>query len=152
MKRRILALTACLWILCILPTQLVAACRLNPDRTEVVIPTALGAQPQNAENRPVVFTRTVDRTQIMLDEFDRPVWKFTVRGTFTYNGETVMAIDSKCFQEVYNSDWACTAQATSHTGSSVEGGAIFEKNWLGVPVLIKTPSMRIHCDAEGNIS
>lgn len=156
MKKRFTALVLCLSLLCLVPQPIVAR-RPAPERELVTIATAqsppsLPAAGQAPKEQRAVFTRTVDRTQIMKDEYDRPVWKLTVRGTFAYDGESVTAIESQCFQEVYDTAWRCAISSCTVSGATVEGRASFEKQWLFVPTLIKRPSIQISCDAEGNIS
>ena len=157
MKKRFTALVLCVSLLCLLPQIITVVHCPASEREMVSIPTAQSSRSLSAvyqsqtEPRPV-FTRTVDRTQIMKDEYDRPVWKLTVRGTFAYDGETVTAIESQCFQEVYDPAWRCEMSSCTVSGATVEGRASFEKQWLFVPTLIKQPSIKISCDAKGNIS
>lgn len=79
-------------------------------------------------------------------------WKFTIAGTFQYNGTTSSAKSASSSVTIYNSQWSVKSRNAYTSGNSVKGDiACTKKNLIIIPVTISR-SLTLTCSKDGVFS
>lgn len=80
------------------------------------------------------------------------LWTVQVNGVFIYNGETSTCISANHNVTVYDSAWSITMQNSYTSNDTAVAVATLQKVVLGVVQASKTGTVRLTCDANGNLS
>lgn len=79
-------------------------------------------------------------------------WRAVLTGSFTYTGTTATCTASSCSVTITNDNWYTVSKTASKSGASALGELTMGRKWLGITVDKETLSMKITCDASGNLS
>lgn len=80
------------------------------------------------------------------------LWKFTLTGTFTYNGTSATCTASSCSVAIYDSSWYTIAKSATRSKNVAYGTATLGCNIMGTTVAEKTYNLTLTCDKNGNFS
>ena len=97
-------------------------------------------------------TKTGTKTYTYNSSSGTALWKATVRGTYTYNGSSATCTASSCDVTIYNSDWYVVSKSASKNGNSATASVTMGQKILGITASKKTASIKLTCDANGNLS
>ena len=86
------------------------------------------------------------------DAFGTAQWKFTISGTFQYNGVTSFAKSASSSIVIYNSKWSVKSRNAYTSGNSVKGDIACTKKNLGIIPLTKSLSLTLTCSKDGVFS
>ena len=79
-------------------------------------------------------------------------WKFTLKGTITYDGSTSQCTGASSSVTIYNTAWSVYSKTASHSGNQATGNVTMQRKVLGIVVETKTRSLTLTCDKNGNVS
>lgn len=79
-------------------------------------------------------------------------WKFTITGTFQYNGTTSSAISASSSVTIYKSQWSVNNRNAYTSGSSVKGSISCSRKNAGIVTLTKSKSLTLTCSKNGVFS
>lgn len=97
-------------------------------------------------------TKTGSKTYTYYGSDDVESWRAVLRGTFSYTGSSATCTASSCDVTISNTAWYVVSKTASKSGSSAVGELTMGLKWLGITIDKETISMRITCDANGNLS
>lgn len=153
MKKSLKAILLALLIVAMLPVSVFAA--TETSETESVIYLDNGSyitiELSCMESR-ASGTKTGSKTYRYYGNDGAEEWRAVLYGTFTYTGTTATCTASSCSVTITDTDWYVVSKATSKSGASALGELTMGRKWLGITVDKETLSMKITCDANGNLS
>ena len=79
-------------------------------------------------------------------------WKAVLSGTFTYTGSSATCTASSCDVTIYDSAWYVISKSASKSGSSATASVTMGEKLLGITVNEVPISLKLTCDANGNLS
>lgn len=79
-------------------------------------------------------------------------WKATLSGSFSYTGSSATCTSSSVSMSVYDSAWYTVSKNADKSGASATGSIIMGRKALGVTVEKIPYSLKLTCDANGNLS
>ncbi len=97
-------------------------------------------------------TKTASKTYTYHANNGDEEWRAVLRGTFTYTGSSSACTAASCDVTVSNTSWYIVSKIASKSGSSALGELTMGLKFLGITIDKETVSMRITCDANGNLS
>ncbi len=77
------------------------------------------------------------------------LWSVYLKGTFTYNGETVSCTDASARYYIYDNDWEMIYCNSEKSGATATAKFKFKQYKLGVPLKEIEKSITLTCDANG---
>lgn len=153
MKHYFKVILTTLLIIAMLPVNVLAADDIS--NTENIINLDNGdyiiVQLTSMESR-ASGTKTASKTYTYYGSDDVESWRAVLRGTFTYNGSSATCTASSCDITISNSAWYVVSKTPTKSGSSALCELVMGRKLLGITVSKETVSMRITCDANGNLS
>lgn len=93
-------------------------------------------------------TKTASRTYTYYNANNKAEWDFTLKGTFSYNGNTAKSTAASTSYNVYVSGWKCSDRKSWTTGATAKGSATFTYNSL----MSKDVTLGLKCSANGTIT
>ena len=97
-------------------------------------------------------TKTASRTYRYYSSDDVEQWNATLRGTFTYAGSSATCTNATCSVSVLVSSWYEKSKSVYPSGNAAVGELTMGHKLLGITVGTKSITMRLTCDANGNLS
>lgn len=79
-------------------------------------------------------------------------WEVILSGSFSYNGSSATCTDSGCSVTVYDSAWYTVSKSAGKSGASATASVTMGRKAGGVTVDKVPISMKLTCDANGNLS
>lgn len=79
-------------------------------------------------------------------------WKFTLTGTFTYNGVTSSCTNTSSSLQIYNTAWYQIYRGTSMSGNTAYGTLTLGRKVTGVTIDEKTFTITMTCSKTGVVS
>lgn len=79
-------------------------------------------------------------------------WRAVLRGSFSYTGSSATCTAASCDVTITDTDWYIVSKTATRSGSSALGELTMGRKFLGITVDKEPVSMRITCDANGNLS
>lgn len=79
------------------------------------------------------------------------LWRFTLKGTFIYNGTTSKCTSASSTVNIYGSGWYIDSKSASASGNKAIGSVTMKRKLLGVVTSTKTVNATLTCDKNGNI-
>ena len=80
------------------------------------------------------------------------LWKAVLNGTFTYTGSSATCTASSCDVTIYDSAWYVVSKSATKNANSATASVTMGQKILGVTTSKKTASLKLTCDANGNLS
>lgn len=77
------------------------------------------------------------------------LWSVYLKGTFTYNGETVSCTDASARYYIYDNDWEMIYCNSEKSGATATAKFKFRQYKLGVPLKEIERVISLTCDANG---
>lgn len=106
---------------------------------------------EDIESR-VSGTKSGSKTYTYNSSSGTALWKAVVRGTFTYNGSSATCTASSCDVTIYDSEWYVISKSASKSGNSATASVTMGHKILGITANKRTASLKLTCDANGNLS
>ena len=97
-------------------------------------------------------TKTATKTYTNKNSSGEEQWRAVLRGTFTYTGTTVACTAASCDVTITNTNWYIVSKSATKSGNAAVGELTMGRKFLGITVDKVPVSMRITCDANGNLS
>lgn len=97
-------------------------------------------------------TKTATKTYTNKASNGDEQWRAVLRGTFTYTGTTVACTAASCDVTITNTNWYIVSKSATKSGNAAVGELTMGRKFLGITVEKIPVSMRITCDANGNLS
>ena len=97
-------------------------------------------------------TKSASRNYTCTDSNGAELWKATLYGTFTYTGTTSTCTASSCTVSITNDAWYTISKTASKSGNAATADVVMGKKFLGIKIDEESVSMRLTCDANGNLS
>lgn len=79
-------------------------------------------------------------------------WKAVLSGSFTYTGSSATCTSSSVSIDIYDSAWYTVSKSASKSGASATASVTMGRKAGGVTVDKVPISMKLTCDANGNLS
>lgn len=79
-------------------------------------------------------------------------WKAVLHGTFSYTGSAASCTSSSCDVTIYNSSWYVVSKTASKSGATATADVTVGFKFLGITTEKIPISIRLKCDANGNLS
>lgn len=79
-------------------------------------------------------------------------WSAVLSGIFTYTGSSATCTAASCDVTITDTAWHVVSKTASPSGNSALGELTMGRKFLGITIDKETISMRITCDANGNLS
>ncbi len=97
-------------------------------------------------------TKTASKTYTFRGSDGIEEWRAVLRGTFSYTGSSATCTAASCDVTITDTDWYIVSKSATKSGASAVGELTMGRKWLGITVDKESISMRITCDANGNLS
>ncbi len=97
-------------------------------------------------------TKTGTKTYTLKTNAGEELWRAVLRGTFTYTGSSATCTASSCDVTISDSAWYVVSKTASKSGNAAVADLTMGKKFLGITIDKESISMRITCDANGNLS
>ena len=97
-------------------------------------------------------TKTASKTYTYRASDGTEEWRAVLRGTFSYTGSSATCTAASCDVTITNTNWYIVSKAATKSGASALGELTMGRKFLGITVDKEPVSMRITCDANGNLS
>lgn len=92
-------------------------------------------------------TRTASKTYTYKSSAGEELWRAVLRSTFTYTGSS-----ASCDVTVSNTNWYVVSKSATQSGNAAVAELTMGRKFLGITVDKESISIRITCDANGNLS
>lgn len=97
-------------------------------------------------------TKTASKTYVYKNSSGTEQWRAVLSGTYSYTGTTSNCTSSSCNVTITNTNWYVVSKTVGKSGSSAVAELTMGRKLLGITVDNKTISMKLTCDANGNLS
>ena len=97
-------------------------------------------------------TKTASKTYTYRDSNGVEEWRAVLRGTFSYTGSSASCTAASCDVTITDTSWYIVSKSATKSGASAVGELTMGYKWLGITTDKESISMRITCDANGNLS
>ena len=153
MKKRFAVLFFVILIVAMLPTNALAAGMQSQEENIIYFEDGsyIVVTLSEIETR-ASGTKTGQKTYNYLDGNGEVSWKAVITGTFTYTGSSATCTSSICDVTVYDTAWYVVSRTTGKSGNTATAEVTMGRKYLGITVTKKTLSLKITCDANGNLS
>ena len=137
----------------LLPTNTYAAANLEADTNIIYLDDGsyITVELTWADTR-ATNTKTATKTYTNKASNGDEQWRAVLRGTFTYTGTTVACTAASCDVTITNTNWSIVSKSATKSGNAAVGELTMGRKFLGITVDKVPVSMRITCDANGNLS
>lgn len=137
----------------LLPTNTYAATNSNAEASIIYLDDGSYITVELTwENTRATGTRTGSKTYVYKNSNGEEQWRAVLRGTFTYTGSTVACTAASCDVTITNTNWYIVSKSATKSGNAAVGELTMGRKFLGITVDKVPVSMRITCDANGNLS
>ena len=152
MKRLLKSLIPFIIILSIVPMSAFAA---NTSQTENVIYFEDGSY--LTIELTVANTRALDlitgsKTYVYRNSNSVEQWRAVLTGTFSYNGSSATCSVSTCDVTITNTNWYVISKTATKSGNVARCSLTMGLKQLGVTVDEYSTTIKLTCDARGNLS
>lgn len=122
----------------------------NEDGSSFIISAPYGTETQGS--RTTVRTITKHKDVTYQDSDGNLVWKYTLTGTFSFDGSSSACTNASYTQSIYDSIWTFSDGSATKSGNVATGKGKFVSKFLFITV--KTYNIDIHltCDKYGNVT
>lgn len=79
-------------------------------------------------------------------------WKAVLTGTFSYNGSSATCTVSACDVTITNKDWYVISKTASKSGNVARCNVTMGEKYLGNKIDERAISIKLTCDAKGNLT
>lgn len=97
-------------------------------------------------------SKTGSKTYTFTGNNGNEEWKAVLRGTFTYTGTSATCTAANCDVTITNTAWYVVSKNPYKSGNSAVCDLTMGRKFLGITVAKENVSMRLTCDANGNLS
>lgn len=97
-------------------------------------------------------SKTGSKTYTFTGNNGNEEWKAVLRGTFTYTGTSATCTAANCDVTITNTAWYVVSKNPYKSGNSAVCDLTMGRKFLGITVSKENVSMRLTCDANGNLS
>lgn len=97
-------------------------------------------------------TKTASKTYTHYSNSGSENWRAVLRGTFSYTGSSATCTAASCDVTITDADWYVVSKTATKNGNSATGELTMGRKFLGITIDKETVSMRLSCDANGNLS
>lgn len=97
-------------------------------------------------------TKTASKTYTYRANNGEEEWRAVLRGTFSYTGSSATCTAASCDVTITDTDWYIVSKTATKSGASAVGELTMGLKFLGITIKKESISMRITCDANGNLS
>lgn len=97
-------------------------------------------------------TKTGSKTHRYYNSNGVEEWKAVLRGTFTYTGNSATCTAASCDVTITNTNWYVVSKSAAKSGNAAVGELTMGRKFLGITIDKEPISIRITCDANGNLS
>ena len=97
-------------------------------------------------------TKTGSKTYTYKSSAGEELWRAVLRGTFTYTGNSASCTVASCDVTISNTNWYVVSKSATKSGNAAVGELTMGRKFLGITVDKESISIRITCDANGNLS
>lgn len=153
MKRLLSIVLSFTLLLTLLPTNTYAAANSSTDTSIIYLDDGsyITVELTWADTR-ATNTKTATKTYTNKASNGDEQWRAVLRGTFTYTGTTVACTAASCDVTITNTNWYIVSKSATKSGNAAVGELTMGRKFLGITVEKVPVSMRITCDANGNLS
>lgn len=96
--------------------------------------------------------KTGSKTYTYYDSDGTVLWKVVLSGTFTYTGSSSSCTAVDCSVSISDSAWYTISKSSGKSGNSATASVTMGEKLLGVTVKEVPVSLKLTCDANGNLS
>ena len=102
----------------------------------------------------MALTTTASKTKSVTyySSSDVPQFKFSLGGTFSYDGSSATCTYATHSTEIYNDEWYVSSASSSKSANQAFGNATFKRKFLFVVVDTKDVALTLTCSPTGVIS
>lgn len=97
-------------------------------------------------------TKTASKTYKYYNSDDVEQWRAVLSGTFSYTGSSATCTASSCNVTISNSAWYVVSKSATKSANVAIGEVTIGRKFLGITVDKESATIRITCDANGNLS
>lgn len=140
-------------LITLLPTNTYAAANLEADTNIIYLDDGsyITVELNWIDNR-ASGTKTGSKTYTNKNSSGEEQWRAVLRGTFTYTGSAASCTAASCDVTITNTNWYIVSKSATKSGNAAVGELTMGRKFLGITVDKVPVSMRITCDANGNLS
>lgn len=122
----------------------------NGDGSSFIISAPYGTEPLETHTTVRTVTKHKDVTYTNAD--GDLVWKYTLTGTFSYDGSFSACTKASYTQSIYDNDWTFSNGTATKSGNVATGNGKFSKNFLFVTIKAYNIDIHLTCDIYGNVT
>lgn len=153
MMKQLKVIVLALLILTMLPFSVIAAAEVETTSEIIYLDDGsyITIEITQMESR-ASGTKSGSKTYTYRGSDGNEKWKAVLRGTFSYTGTSATCTASSCDVTITDTDWYIVSKTTSKSGNSAVGELTMGHKFIGITISKESISMKITCDANGNLS
>ena len=97
-------------------------------------------------------TKTASKTYTYKSSDGEEQWRAVLRGTFSYTGSSATCTAASCDVTITNTNWYVVSKSATKSSNTAKGELTMGRKFLGITIDKEPITMRITCDANGNLS
>lgn len=97
-------------------------------------------------------TKSGNKAYVFRNSSGEEQWRATIYGTWTYNGTSATCTSSRCTTSVTNNSWYEVSKSAAKSDASATAEVTMGYKFLGITTKKESLSLRLTCDANGNLS
>lgn len=96
--------------------------------------------------------KTAKKTYVYRDSNGAEEWRAVLSGTFIYTGTSSLCTAAGCSVSITDTKWHEISSSATKSGNSALAEVTMALKFLGITIDEESISMRLTCDANGNVS
>ena len=96
--------------------------------------------------------KTAKKTYIYHGNDGDEEWRAVLSGTFIYTGTSSLCTAAGCSVSITDTDWYEISNSATKSGNSALADVTMGRKFIGITIDKESISMRLTCDANGNVS
>ena len=106
----------------------------------------------NVTDSRATSTKSGNKVYVFRNSNGGEEWRATLYGTFTYTGASSLCTSASCTVSITNTAWYTISNTYSKSGNFATADVVIGRKFLGIKIDEETISIRLTCDANGNLS
>lgn len=153
MKRLVKIVVSTLLVLALLPVSTLAA--TEAPKTEDIIYLDNGCYitvELTVTEARAARSKSGSKTYICHANDGSEEWRAVLNGTFSYTGTSSLCTVANCTVTITNTNWYEVSKTATRSGNAAVAELTMGRKFLGITIDKESYTMRITCDANGNLS
>ncbi len=153
MKRFVKIAISALLVLALLPVSTLAATEIPKEENIIYLDNGCYITVELAVTEArAARSKSGSKTYTYYGNNGTEEWRAVLTGTFSYTGTSSTCTVANCTVAITDTDWYEVSKTATRSGNSAVAELTMGRKFLGITIDKESITMRITCDANGNLS